>query len=310
MSPSLPIVSIVGPTASGKSAVSLAVAQLLGGPDAVEIISADAMALYRGMNIGTATLPVEERQGIIHHQIDVLDISQEASVAAYQRHARSDLEAIRRRGRIPLIVGGSGLYVSGILDELDFPGHDSTIRTELEEIAGRQGLAPLLDELKEKDRDSFDTIDRANPRRVIRALEVIRLTGLPYTPKFPRHTSHFASVFSFGIDRSREVLSSAIETRSRRMVCGGLLEETAHLLDQGLRDAPTAARATGYAESIAVLDGDMSEEDAVESIAFHTRRLAKKQRTWFKADPRISWRDLSDGDIDRVARSIVDTVAV
>ena len=302
------IIAIVGPTASGKTALSLEVAELLGGPEAVEIISADAMQLYRGMDIGTAKLPLSDRRGIVHHQLDVLDIAEEASVAAYQRHARTDLADIMARGKVPLVVGGSGLYISGLLDELDFPGHSEEIRAELEAVAADCGLAPLVAELAEKDPEAHAVIDLANPRRVIRALEVIRFTGHPYTPRFPRHTSHFDGVISFAVTREKALLNTSIYGRAEGMFASGLLEETRGLVRQGLRDAPTASRATGYAEAISVLDGLMSVEEAIEATAFATRRLAKKQGTWFRADPRLSWIDLTDGDIHRAAATIVDRV--
>lgn len=302
------ILSIVGPTASGKTAISLEVAELLGGPSAVEIISADAMQLYRGMDIGTAKIPLDQRRGIEHHQLDVIDISEVASVAAYQRSARRDLAAIEAKGKIPIIVGGSGLYVSGLLDKLDFPGHDESIRSELEKIAKEDGLAPLVAELEVSDPVAFGTIDLANPRRVVRALEVIRLTGHPYTPRFPRHTSQYPEVHAFGITREKAILSAAITERAVSMLEDGLIEETRELLAAGLKKAPTAARATGYAEAIRVIDKTLSEEEAVESISLATRRLTKKQLTWFRADPRVRWFDLSSGDVKTVAREIVESL--
>lgn len=299
------IISIAGPTASGKTALSLKVAELLGGSSRVEIVSADAMQLYRGMDIGTAKLPVEQRCKIVHHQIDVLDIHDEASVAAYQREARKDVADIQARGKVPLVVGGSGLYLSALLDELDFPGHDPQIRNELEEIAVREGLAPLVAELAIKDPESHATIDLANPRRVIRALEVIRLTGGLYTPRFPRHTSYYTDHVAFAVNRENELLHPSIVERAVNMMEQGLLEETQALLERGLRETPTASRATGYAEAIAVLDGRMTRDEAVASIAQATRRLAKKQRTWLRADPRVTWLDLSEGDVQESAQQLV-----
>ena len=305
-----PIVAIVGPTASGKTALSLDVAQRLGGAERVEIVSADAMQLYRGMDIGTAKLPPDERLGIVHHQIDVLDVTERASVAAYQREARADLEGVRRRAKIPMVVGGSGLYVSGLLDELNFPGTDPEIRAELDTIYTDYGLAPLIIELREKDPVSAQTINLANPRRVIRALEVVRLTGESYTPVFPRHTSHYDGIHMFALRREKELLDQAILERARAMFADGLVEETRALIDVGLRHGETARKATGYAEAIAVIDGQMDVDSAIESVAFATRRLAKKQRTWFRRDPRIHWLDVSDGDeIPQLADRIADIVA-
>ena len=302
------IVAVVGPTASGKSALSLELAELLGGPDRVEIISADAMQLYRGMDIGTAKLALAERRGIAHHQLDVLDVTDVASVAAYQRQARHDLEAIRDRGKIPIVVGGSGLYVSGLLDKLDFPGTDPAIRAELEHIHAERGLDPLVEELRRRDPASAATINLLNPRRVIRALEVARMTGGSYTPVFPRHTSHYDDVVMLGVRRERQVLNDAIGQRAAAMFAGGLLEETRGLLERGLRDGQTARKATGYAEAIAVIDGKMGVSEAIESVAKATRRLAKKQRTWFGRDPRIAWVDV-DGDVHDAAGRAYDAIA-
>ncbi|MDP9806991.1 tRNA dimethylallyltransferase [Trueperella bonasi] len=301
----IPIVAIVGQTASGKTALSLELADRLGGPNAVEIISADAMQLYRGMDIGTAKLPPDQRRGITHHQLDVLDVTQRASVAAYQRHARADLEAIRERGKIPVVVGGSGLYVSGLLDELNFPGTDPAIRAELEQVHGDRGLEPLIAELREKDPVSAQTINLANPRRVIRALEVVRLTGHSYTPVFPRHTSHYERLHMFGVRREKEALEQAIVKRARQMFDAGLIEETRALISDGLRTGETARKATGYAEAIAVIDGELDVQGAIDSVAQATRRLAKKQRTWFRRDPRIQWLDIDDG---AALGSLADTI--
>lgn len=295
------IYAVVGPTASGKTAFSLELADALGGPDAVEIISADSMQLYRGMDIGTAKIPVAERRGIAHHQIDVLDVTDEASVRAYQQSARADIAAIQARGRTPIVVGGSGLYISGLFDELDFPGTDPELRAELEAAP----LKDLIAELERTDPISAATINLKNPRRVIRAVEVVRLTGRSYTPVFPRHTSHYPDVVHIGVNRDKEMLNASILDRARGMFADGLVEETRALLDVGLREGVTASRATGYREAIAVVDGEMTVEDAIESVAFATRRLAKKQRTWFRPDPRIAWQDLSDGDVAAaVARAL------
>lgn len=288
------IYCIVGPTASGKTALSVELAHLLGGPQKAEIISADAMQLYRGMDIGTAKATPAERRGIVHRQLDVLDIAEEASVAAYQRAARKDLGQIAENGKIPIVVGGSGLYVSALLDELHFPGSDPEVRSRLQEICRCRGLEPLVEELRKIDPVSAGIIDLANPRRVIRALEVVKITGRSYTPKFPRHTSHYANVVYIGISAEKEELNRRIEKRARKMFAAGLAEETERLIARGLRESPTAAKATGYAQALALLQGEISQDEAIEQTAFYTRRLAKKQRTWFGADKRIAWYEMSD----------------
>jgi tRNA dimethylallyltransferase len=260
------------------------------------------------MDIGTAKLPLSQRRGVPHHQIDVLTVREEASVAAYQRHARADLQAIAAAGRTPLVVGGSGLYVSGLLDRLDFPGRDPAVREQLEDLYAREGAAPLLAELAEKDPRAHRAIHHGNVRRVIRALEVVRLTGGPYTPRFPRHTSFYPNVSVFATTRRTDLLDQAIRARAERMVDDGLIEETRALLDRGLAQGPTAPRATGYSQAIAVIEGRLDRREAAQAIAQATRRLAKKQTTWFTADPRVRWIDLSDGDVCGAATRILDTV--
>ena len=298
------IIAIVGATATGKTALSLEVADILGGAEKAEIISADAMQLYRGMDIGTAKIPYEERRGIAHHQLDVLDVRDEASVAAYQRYARADLEDIQARGKTPIIVGGSGLYVSGLLDELDFPGHDDAIRQQLEEEYGLHGIEKLREELRDKDPQAYEAINPANHRRIIRALEVIRLTGRPFTARFPRHTSHYRDIHMFGVMRDKAVLRNAIEERTASMFAHGLVEETRVLINHGLLEGKTARTATGYREAVSVIQGDMSVPEAQEAVSTATRKLAKKQRTWFKADPRIEWIDLTFNGVKQSAEHI------
>ncbi|MCI5826323.1 MAG: tRNA (adenosine(37)-N6)-dimethylallyltransferase MiaA [Arcanobacterium sp.] len=300
----IPIVALVGPTASGKTKLSIELAYALGGPEQVEIISADAMQLYRGMDIGTAKVSDEERQGIVHHQIDVLDVVEEASVAVYQRKARADIERVMAAGKIPLLVGGSGLYVSAVLDELNFPGTDAAVRGELERVAAESGLAPLIGELQEKDPRSAATIDLANPRRVIRALEVVRITGRSYTPLFPRHTSHYQNVIEIGLRAPREFLDPRIDERTRRMFSGGLIDETRALLMRGLRSGTTAQKATGYAQALGVIEGKLSVEEAIEATVRATQHLAKKQRTWFAADRRIQWYEAESANANALAQQV------
>ena len=299
------IIAIVGATATGKTALSLEVAERLGGADAVEIISADAMQLYRGMDIGTAKLPFEQRRGIAHHQLDVLDVREEASVAAYQRSARADIADIQARGKIPILVGGSGLYISAVLDELDFPGHDQQIRVALEAQLETEGIQPLLVELTEKDPQAAAVIAPENIRRIIRALEVIRLTGKPFTPRFPRHTSHYEGIHSFLVTREKTLLDEVIARRTHSMFDEGLIEETRYLLTQGLEEGRTASGAIGYSQAIEVLKGTMTREEAEVAITGATIKLTKKQGTWFRADKRLDILDLSDGNIVEASAHIV-----
>lgn len=279
------IIGLVGPTASGKTAASIELAERLG---ARGIVGADAMQLYRGMDIGTAKASLEERRGIPHYQIDVLDICQPASVAAYQKYARADLESIEGHA---ILVGGSGLYVSAALDKIEFPGTDRLVREKYEQMLAERGGSALHELLATIDPASAATIDPRNTRRVVRALEVNEVTGRSFQPRFPRHTSHYESVAVFGLDIDRQELRDRITVRTRAMFDQGLLEETRVLREAGLDESPTARTATGYAEARAVLDGHMNVAEAEDAVSEATWKLVKKQLTWFRSDPRITWLD-------------------
>jgi tRNA dimethylallyltransferase len=278
------VVAVVGPTASGKSDLALDLAEVLG----AEIINADAMQLYRGMDIGTAKLRPDERRGIAHHQLDVLDVDTDATVAAYQTHARADLAGIAARGHAVVVVGGSGLYVRALLDDLTFPGTDETIRAALEARADAEGPGLLHAELEAADPVAAARIDRRNARRIIRALEVIAITGEPYSANLPSHSSHIPATH-VAVDLPRPVLHERIDARARSMFDGGLLAETDALLARGLERGRTARRAVGYAQALAVLRGETDVETAVAETAQATRQLARRQMTWFRRDPRIAW---------------------
>ncbi len=281
-----PVIAVVGPTATGKSDLALDVVELLGGPSAAEVVNADAMQLYRGMDIGTAKLPVEERRGVAHHQLDVLDVTEEASVAAYQREARADIAAVHARGRRAVLVGGSGLYVRAVLDELEFPGTDPAVRRRLEERAEQEGSTALHTELTARDPAAAARILPGNVRRVVRALEVIELTGRPFSARLPEHRYHLPAV-QVVVDVPRAELDERIAVRARGMLDGGLLEETRALLDAGLARGRTASRAVGYAQAVAVLEGSLDVEEAHAAITTATRQLARRQEKWFRRDPRV-----------------------
>jgi tRNA dimethylallyltransferase len=283
-----PVLAVVGSTATGKSDLALDVVELLGGADAAEVVNADAMQLYRGMDVGTAKLPVAERRGVVHHQLDVLEVTEEANVAAYQREARADLAAVAGRGRRGVLVGGSGLYVRAVLDELEFPGTDPEVRGRLEERAEEEGPGILYRELAERDPLAAERIPPGNTRRIVRALEVIELTGRPYSATLPEHRYHQPAV-QVAIDVPREELLTRISARARAMLDGGLLEETRELLAAGLAQGRTASRAVGYAQAVAVLEGRLSVDDAHEAISVATRQLARRQQQWFRRDPRVHW---------------------
>lgn len=290
------ILAVVGPTASGKSDFALDLAELyaahltISGPEAVEIVGADAMQLFRGMDVGTAKLPLAERRGIIHHQIDVLDIMDEASVAKYQKDARADVATIQRSNKLPLVVGGSGLYVRALLDEMHFPPTDPAIRERLEERLTRYGPETLHRELSESDPEAARSINPRNGRRIVRALEVIEVTGEPFSATLPKRR-YVSPAVQIGIRRDAKELEQRISLRTAAMFDEGLVEEVSRLREIGLGESKTAARATGYSQVLAMLEGQISEKEARESIALATTQLAKRQIKWFRADPRITWID-------------------
>ncbi|WP_034800652.1 tRNA (adenosine(37)-N6)-dimethylallyltransferase MiaA [Intrasporangium oryzae] len=298
------VVAVVGPTASGKSDLALDLAERLAG----EVVNADAMQLYRGMDVGTAKLPPKERRGIPHHQLDVLAVTQEATVAAYQAASRADIAAIRGRGRTPLLVGGSGLYVRAALDRLDIPPTDPAVRAELEAESERAGAAAMYERLREVDPAAAAQIQPANVRRVVRALEVIRLTGRPFSASMPIREFVSPTVM-LGLRVAREVLDERIDRRTARMFHDGLVDEVKALLAHGLRDGVTASRAIGYSQAIAVLDGATSIEEAIEDTAQATRRYARRQESWFRPDPRITWLDATDGNRDRLVERALEAIA-
>ena len=279
-----PVVAVVGPTATGKSDLALDLAEHLG----AEIVNADAMQLYCGMDIGTAKLPPDQRRGIAHHQLDVLEVTQDASVAAYQTCARADVTAIRNRGSAVVIVGGSGLYLRGLLDEIDFPGTDAKVRAGWEARAAEQGPGMLHDELTRRDPEAAARIDRGNTRRIVRALEVIDLTGRPFSANLPDHT-YAIPALQLGLDLPATELDVRIDTRAEQMFRTGLVAETEHLLARGLEEGRTAVRAVGYAQALALLRGELGEDEAIAQTALATRQLARRQRKWFRRDPRIAW---------------------
>ena len=287
-----PVLAVVGPTAAGKTGLSLRLAAELDG----EIISADSMQLYRGMDIGTAKLPPAERAGIAHHLLDVWDVTVTASASEYQRLARAAIAGITRRGRLPLLAGGSGLYVRAALDPLTFPGTDPAVRARLEAELGAAGPAALHGRLAARDPAAAAAILPSNGRRIVRALEVIELTGGPFTAELPPHESVYDAVL-IGLTVPRPVLDERIAARVARMWRDGLAAEVAALDAAGLRRGRTASRALGYAQALRFLDGDWSAEQAIEETVKATRRFARRQESWFRRDPRIRWLDAAAPDL-------------
>lgn len=279
-----PIVVVVGATATGKSDLALDLAEALDG----EIINADAMQLYRGMDIGTAKLPVSARREVPHHVLDVLDVTQEASLAAYQRDARAARDDIAARGKVPILVGGSGLYVRAVIDRLEIPPTDPKTRTRLEREAEEVGPEEMHRRLAAKDPAAAIAILPGNVRRTVRALEVIELTGRPFSATLPRPEYDVPAV-QIGLVAERDVLDHRIAARVVRMWQEGLVEETAGLVAEGLLDGRTAPRALGYAQVLRMIDGELGEVEAQVDTVNATRKFARRQESWFRRDPRITW---------------------
>ncbi|MET0978302.1 MAG: tRNA (adenosine(37)-N6)-dimethylallyltransferase MiaA, partial [Paeniglutamicibacter terrestris] len=266
----LPILAILGPTGTGKSDLSIALAQELGG----EIVNADALQFYRGMDIGTAKLPLAERGSIPHHLLDIMDVGEEASVARFQSTARETFADIRSRGHVPILVGGSGLYVRAALDEIDFPPTDPAVRARLEAEVQSVGIGPLAQRLAEVDPDS--AARNLDERRLVRALEVYEISGKPFSSYMPQRRYHAPAV-QIGLNIDRSLLHQRLAQRVDKMVDLGLLDEVRRLDGQGLREGKTASRAIGYAQFLAVLDGTMSMKDATEKTVIATRQFARRQ---------------------------------
>jgi tRNA dimethylallyltransferase len=292
------VVAVVGPTATGKSDLGLALAERLGG----EVVNADALQLYRGMDIGTAKLSTAERHGVPHHQLDVLDPHEDATVAAYQESARADLADIAARGHRAVVVGGSGLYVRALLDRMEFPGTDPQVRADLEARVEAEGSRALHAELTCLDPVAAEGIGPRNARRIVRALEVIALTGRPYSANLPSHEYQVPAV-QIGLDCDRAVLDTGVAARVDRMWAAGLVDEVRALAAAGI--GRTASRAVGYAEVLAVLRGEITEDEAREQTVAGTRRLARKQMGWFGRDPRVHWLDAQDPDLVDRALALV-----
>ncbi|WP_370894235.1 tRNA (adenosine(37)-N6)-dimethylallyltransferase MiaA [Janibacter sp. GXQ6167] len=295
------VVAVVGATATGKSDLGIALALASRG----EVINADALQLYRGMDVGTAKVPVGERQGIEHHQLDVLGVRDETSVAAYQAAASADIAAIQAWERLPILVGGSGLYVRAALDHLDIPPTDPAVRGRLEDEACEAGVEAMRDRLFAVDPVAAEAIQERNVRRIVRALEVIELTGRPFSATMPRR-EHLRPTVMIGLRLPRPELDARIDARVARMWAHGMLAEVEALDAAGLREGRTAPRAIGYAQALAQLDGELSEAEAIEQTAQATRRLVRRQESWFRADPRIHWLDADRPDLVDAALAVIE----
>ncbi|MFE6742591.1 tRNA (adenosine(37)-N6)-dimethylallyltransferase MiaA [Streptomyces tubercidicus] len=278
------VIAVVGPTAAGKSDLGVALAQHLGG----EVINADSMQLYRGMDIGTAKLTPEEQQGVPHRLLDIWDVTCAASVAEYQRLARAEIDRLLAEGRTPVLVGGSGLYVRGAIDALDFPGTDPEVRARLEAELAASGSGALHARLAAADPEAGRAILASNGRRIVRALEVIEITGRPFTANLPGHEAVY-NTLQIGVDVARPELDERIARRVDRMWETGLVDEVRRLEGEGLREGRTASRALGYQQVLAQLAGECTEQEARDETVRATKRFARRQDSWFRRDPRVHW---------------------
>lgn len=287
--PGAEIVAVVGATATGKSDLAVALARWLGG----EVVNADSMQLYRGMDVGTAKLPAGERGGVAHHLLDVWDVREPASVADYQRLVRDVFADLADSRRTPVLVGGSGLYVRAALDDLDFPGTDEALRARLEAELASDGPAALHARLATVDPRAAATILPGNGRRIVRALEVVELTGAPFVATLP-DPAYAVPTTQLGLALDRAVLDERIARRVERMWDRGLVAEVRSLEARGLREGRTASRALGYAQVLRHLAGEWTEDQAREETVRATRRFARRQESWFRRDARVTWLDASD----------------
>ncbi|WP_181312531.1 tRNA (adenosine(37)-N6)-dimethylallyltransferase MiaA [Nocardioides campestrisoli] len=280
-----PVVAVVGATAAGKTGLSLDLAERLDG----EVVNTDAMQVYRGMDVGTAKVPVAERRGIPHHLLDLMGVREPANVARFQALARRTIAEIRDRGRVPVLVGGSALYTRAVLDRFEFPGTDEALRRRLEGELAEVGPAVLHARLAERDPEAAAAIQVENGRRVVRALEVVELTGRPFSASLPRLEYVDPATVQVGVDIDRPTLDARIQQRVAQMFDQGFVAEVERLLDEGLEDGLTASRAIGYREVAAALRGELTLAQAQERTVIATRRFARRQDSWFRKDPRVTW---------------------
>ena len=287
------VVAVVGATATGKSDLAVELALRLGG----EVVNADSMQLYSGMDVGTAKLTEAERRGVPHHLLDVWEVRVAANVADYQRLVRPQLLEIAARGRPAVLVGGSGLYVRAALDDLAFPGTDDAVRARLEAELAEVGPAVLHGRLAALDPAAAAAILPSNGRRVVRALEVVEITGASFTATLPEPSAYAVPAVQLGLALDRATLDARIESRVERMWAAGLVEEVRRLAEAGLRDGRTASRALGYAQVLRHLDGEWTEEEARAETVRATRRFARRQESWFRRDPRVHWLDAGSPDL-------------
>ena len=285
------VIAIVGPTAVGKTALSLDIAEKF----SAEIINADAMQIYKGMDIGTAKLPLSQRRGIVHHQIDVLDPIDEANVSQYQKQTREIINDLLNRKVQPMLVGGSGLYVNSVLEDLEFPGTNLEVRAKYEEILDEQGVEVLYEMLKKIDPNAAKNILPNNARKIVRALEVNEITGKAFNAKLPEPSPIFSDV-RIALDMPRDLLDKRISDRVHQMFEDGFVDEVKSL-EKNLRLGKTAFRALGYSQVLSLLAGEITEDEAITLTINATKKFARRQLSWFRRDPLIHWLDATSPDL-------------
>lgn len=300
------LIAVVGPTGTGKSDLGIAIAkhiEQIGG--AAEIVNADSMQFYKGMNIGTAKLPESERLGVPHHLLDWLEITDESTAAEYQPRARAKILELQARGVTPILVGGSMLYIAAVLNEFGFAARDEDVRKRLESDLVEVGESELYRRLKALAPDTASRIDPKNGRRIVRALEVVTITGEDFAAKLPDLNESWQPVLEIGLNSERAHLVERLERRATKMWQQGLVSEVESLIPMGIREGKTSSQAIGYAQALAQLDGSLTEAEAIADTARLTARYARRQMSWFRRDPRIQWFDYQDPDATQRALSLV-----
>ena len=300
------LLCIVGPTGSGKSGLAINVAlELAKSGIKAEIVNADSMQFYRGMDIGTAKVPVAERSGIQHHMLDWLDIAEENTAARYQVEARKVISALIEQGILPIVVGGSMLYVAALINTFEFPGRDEALRAQLEQDLIDLGPAAMHKRLELLDETAASRIEPQNGRRIVRALEIVMITGEPFAASLPDQFESFLPVLEIGLNSAREHLVERLAKRVRDMWSQGLVDEVKGLVDKGIRDSKTASQAIGYSQALASIDGRLTKDEAIAETILLTQRYARRQMSWFRRDPRIHWFDYQSEDLVKEVMELV-----
>ena len=304
------LVAVVGPTGSGKSELGLKLAEtIISRGGRAEIVNCDSMQFYRGMNIGTAKLSVEERRGVVHHMIDVLNIRDESTAAEYQQQVRPIIENLQSQGITPILVGGSMLYIAAALNTFEFPERDAELRQQLEIELETLGSHAMHKRIAQLDANAASRIDPENGRRVVRALEILLITGEPFSAALPDETESWQPVLEIGLNSDRAHLVDRLASRVEQMWANGLVAEAEGLIAEGIREGKTSSRAIGYAQALAQLDGVISEEEAIAQTVQLTGRYARRQMSWFRRDERINWFDYQDPNLLRAVTQLVATQA-